>query len=112
MLGGSGIGGGTPLLVEPPDELLVDPPEELVEPPDELVEPPLEELLVDPPLEEPLVDPPEDELLLELPPLDDLGTLVETATGPAELPVAQALEDAPPQPHPEPYKDMRRAAAA
>ena len=48
----------------------------------------------------------------ELPPLDDLGTLVETATGPAELPVAQALEDAPPQPHPEPYKDMRRAAAA
>jgi segregation and condensation protein B len=50
----------------------------------------------------------------ELPPLDDLGALVETATGPTETPVTQALEEpAPqPQPHPEPYKDVRRAAAA
>jgi segregation and condensation protein B len=50
----------------------------------------------------------------ELPSLDDLGALVETASGPAEMPVTQALEEpAPqPQPHPEPYKDIRRAAAA
>jgi len=51
----------------------------------------------------------------ELPPLDDLGALVETATGPADIPVAQAAPEEPapqPQPHPEPYKDVRRAAAA
>ena len=50
----------------------------------------------------------------ELPPLEDLGTLVETAGGPSEIPVAQALEEpAPqPQPHPESYKEVRRAAAA
>jgi segregation and condensation protein B len=48
----------------------------------------------------------------ELPALDDLGALVETASAPAEIPAAQAVEDAPPQPHPEPYEDMRRAAAA
>jgi segregation and condensation protein B len=51
----------------------------------------------------------------ELPPLDDLGALVETATEPADIPVAQAAPEEPapqPQPHPEPYKDVRRAAAA
>jgi segregation and condensation protein B len=48
----------------------------------------------------------------ELPALDDLGALVETASAPAEIPAAQAVEDAPPQPHPEPYEDMRRTAAA
>jgi segregation and condensation protein B len=49
----------------------------------------------------------------ELPPLDDLGALVETAGEPAALPVAQEPEAAPePQPQPEPYEDMRRAAAA
>ena len=50
----------------------------------------------------------------ELPSLDDLGALVETAAGPAEMTVPQALEEpAPqPQPRPEPYKDARRAAAA
>lgn len=51
----------------------------------------------------------------ELPPLEDLGALVETATGPAEIPVGQAAPEEPapqPQPHPEPYKDIRRAAAA
>jgi segregation and condensation protein B len=49
----------------------------------------------------------------ELPPLDDLGALVETAGEPAALPVAQEPEAAPePQPQPERYEDMRRAAAA
>ncbi len=49
----------------------------------------------------------------ELPPLDDLGALVETAGEPASLPVSresQAEPEAAPQP--EPYEDMRRAAAA
>ncbi len=49
----------------------------------------------------------------ELPPLDDLGALVETAGEPAALPVSresQAEPEAAPQP--EPYEDMRRAAAA
>lgn len=51
----------------------------------------------------------------ELPPLDDLGALVETATGPADIPAAQTVPEEPapqPQPHPEPYKDVRRVAAA
>lgn len=53
----------------------------------------------------------------ELPPLDDLGALVETAGEMAgetpPLPVAEEPEAAPePQPQPEPYEDMRRAAAA
>jgi segregation and condensation protein B len=49
----------------------------------------------------------------ELPPLDDLGALVETAGEQNEFPVAQELEAVPqPQPQPEPYEDRRRAAAA
>lgn len=50
----------------------------------------------------------------ELPPLDELGTLVETASGSGEIPAGQANEEPAlqPQPHPEPYKDVRRAAAA
>ncbi len=51
----------------------------------------------------------------ELPPLDDLGALVETAVDPTDVPAAQAVAEEPapqPQPHPEPYKDARRAAAA
>jgi len=49
----------------------------------------------------------------ELPPLDDLGTLVEAAGEPAVLPLAQEPEASPePQPQPEPYEDMRRTAAA
>lgn len=47
----------------------------------------------------------------ELPPLDDLGALVEPASEQTELPVAQEPE-AVPQPQPEPYEDLRRAAAA
>jgi segregation and condensation protein B len=47
----------------------------------------------------------------ELPPLDDLGALVETAGEPTGLPGAQEAESAP-QPQPEPYEDLRRAAAA
>jgi len=49
----------------------------------------------------------------ELPPLDDLGALVETASEPAALPVEQQPEAAPVvQPQPEAYDEMRRAAAA
>lgn len=49
----------------------------------------------------------------ELPPLDDLGALVETAGGQTELPVTQEQEEAPQlPPQSEPYDDMRRAAAA
>ena len=49
----------------------------------------------------------------ELPPLDDLGALVETASEPAALPVEQQSEAAPvAQPQPEAYDEMRRAAAA
>jgi segregation and condensation protein B len=49
----------------------------------------------------------------ELPPLDDLGALVETAAGPTDIPAAEAVAEEPaPQPHPDPYKDARRAAAA
>lgn len=47
----------------------------------------------------------------ELPLLDDLGALVETAGEQTELPVAPEAE-AVPQPPPEPYEDLRRAAAA
>lgn len=47
----------------------------------------------------------------ELPPLDDLGALVETAGEQNEFPVAQESEVAP-QPQPELYEDRRRAAAA
>ncbi len=49
----------------------------------------------------------------ELPPLDDLGTLVESAGEQAGPPAAQEQEEStelPPQP--ESYDDMRRAAAA
>jgi segregation and condensation protein B len=49
----------------------------------------------------------------ELPPLDDLGALVETAGEQTELPVAPEPEAvSPPQPQPELYEDRRRAAAA
>jgi len=49
----------------------------------------------------------------ELPPLDDLGALVDAAGGQTELPVAQEPEEAAPLPPTEPsYDDMRRAAAA
>lgn len=49
----------------------------------------------------------------ELPPLDDLGALVETAGGPAELPVAAEQPEAPQlPPQSDSYEDMRRAAAA
>jgi len=49
----------------------------------------------------------------ELPPLDDLGALVETAGEQTELPVAPEPEAVPqPQPQPELYEDRRRAAAA
>ncbi len=49
----------------------------------------------------------------ELPPLDDLGALVETAGEPAALPVSQESQAEPEAaPQPEPYEDMRRAAAA
>jgi len=46
-----------------------------------------------------------------LPPLEDLGALVETAGEQTALPVAPEPE-AVPQPPPEPYEDLRRAAAA
>jgi segregation and condensation protein B len=49
----------------------------------------------------------------ELPPLEDLGALVETTGEPAAMPEAhepEALEK--PQLQPEPFEDMRRAAAA
>ncbi len=49
----------------------------------------------------------------ELPPLDDLGALVEIANEQTELPVAPEPEAvSPPQPPLEPYEDLRRAAAA
>ena len=49
----------------------------------------------------------------ELPPLDDLGALVDTGGEQTELPVAQEQEESPPlPPQSEAYDDLRRAAAA
>lgn len=49
----------------------------------------------------------------ELPPLEDLGALVETTGEPAAMPEAHEPETLDkPQLQPEPFEDMRRAAAA
>lgn len=49
----------------------------------------------------------------ELPPLDDLGALVDAGGEQTELPVAQEQEESPPlPPQSEAYDDLRRAAAA